>query len=130
MVPTFAQVYRDGKKTEVATEKIVLGDIVEVHGGDRVPADIRKWKRRKETQNNYAKWTIHPPPEGIILSQGFKVDNSSLTGESEPMSRSAECTSDDPLESKNMAFYSTFAVEGSTKGIVVNTGKNTVIHKA
>ncbi|KAL3101947.1 hypothetical protein niasHS_003356 [Heterodera schachtii] len=106
MVPTFAQVYRDGKKTEVATEKIVLGDIVEVHGGDRVPADIR-----------------------IILSQGFKVDNSSLTGESEPMSRSAECTSDDPLESKNMAFYSTFAVEGSTKGIVVNTGKNTAVGK-
>uniref|UniRef100_A0A914HYI3 Na(+)/K(+)-exchanging ATPase n=1 Tax=Globodera rostochiensis TaxID=31243 RepID=A0A914HYI3_GLORO len=106
MVPTFANVYRDGKKTEVATEKIVLGDIVEVHGGDRVPADIR-----------------------IISAAGFKVDNSSLTGECEPLSRSADCTSDDPLESKNMAFYSTFAVEGTTKGIVINTGKNTAVGK-
>jgi len=41
-----------------------------------------------------------------------QVDNSSLTGESEPQSRSPEHTSDNPLETKNLAFFSTNAVEG------------------
>ena len=69
MVPTFALVRRNGEKIQLPTEKLVVGDIVEVKGGDRVPADLR-----------------------IIKAMSFKVDNSSLTGESEPQSRSAECT--------------------------------------
>jgi len=43
MVPTFANTYRDGKKVELPTENLVLGDIVEVRGGDRIPADLRKY---------------------------------------------------------------------------------------
>ncbi|ETN87086.1 Na,H/K antiporter P-type ATPase, alpha subunit [Necator americanus] len=41
MVPTFALVHRDGQKQQIRTEELVIGDIVEVKGGDRVPADIR-----------------------------------------------------------------------------------------
>ena len=41
MVPTFAIIFRDGKKVELPTEKLVLGDLVEVRGGDRIPADLR-----------------------------------------------------------------------------------------
>jgi magnesium-transporting ATPase (P-type) len=41
-----------------------------------------------------------------------QVDNSSLTGESEPQSRGPEFTHDNPLETKNVAFFSTNAVEG------------------
>lgn len=89
---------------QLATEKLVVGDIVEVKGGDRIPADIR-----------------------IISAMGFKVDNSSLTGESEPQSRSAEYTNQNPLETKNIAFFSTNAVEGTALGVVVNTGDRTVI---
>jgi sodium/potassium-transporting ATPase subunit alpha len=48
----------------------------------------------------------------ILEAHGFKVDNSSLTGESEPQSRSNEMTHENPLETKNLAFLSTFAVEG------------------
>jgi len=48
----------------------------------------------------------------IIESHSFKVDNSSLTGESEPQSRTPEFTHDDPLETKNLVFSSTHAVEG------------------
>lgn len=48
----------------------------------------------------------------VLSSQSFKVDNSSLTGESEPVSRSPDCSHDNPLETKNLAFFSTFAVEG------------------
>jgi len=41
----------------------------------------------------------------------LQVDNASLTGESEPQSRTAEFTNDNPLETRNIAFYSTNAVE-------------------
>lgn len=44
----------------------------------------------------------------------IQVDNSSLTGESEPQSRTAEFTNDNPLETRNLAFFSTNAVEGET----------------
>jgi sodium/potassium-transporting ATPase subunit alpha len=104
MVPTIALVYRDGQKTQLPTEKLVVGDVVEVKGGDRIPADIR-----------------------IISAYGLKVDNSSLTGESEPQSRSPECTNPNPLETRNLAFFSTNAVEGTAKGVVVNTGDRTVM---
>lgn len=87
----------------MGTEKLVVGDIVEVKGGDRVPADLR-----------------------IISAMGFKVDNSSLTGESEPQSRSPEYTNVNPLETKNVAFFSTNAVEGNAVGIVIYTGDRTV----
>ena len=80
---------RNGEKRNLKAEELVVGDIVEVKFGDRVPADVR-----------------------IIKAQGFKVDNSSLTGESEPQSRSSEFTNENPLETKNLAFFSTFAVEG------------------
>ncbi|XP_045626278.1 sodium/potassium-transporting ATPase subunit alpha [Procambarus clarkii] len=104
MVPQYATVIREGERKHVQAEEICIGDIIEVTCGDRVPADVR-----------------------IISAKGFKVDNSSLTGESEPQSRSPEFTSDNPLETKNLAFFSTNAMEGTAKGIVINIGDNTVI---
>ena len=89
MVPQYAVVVREGLKQTMKAEEICIGDIVEVKFGDRIPADIR-----------------------IIEARGFKVDNSSLTGESEPQSRNSEFTNDNPLETKNLAFFSTNAVEG------------------
>lgn len=82
---------REGKKVSIKAEDVVIGDIVDVKFGDRIPADIR-----------------------IIESRGLKVDNSSLTGESEAQSRSPEFTHDNPLETKNLAFFSSNAVEGTT----------------
>lgn len=55
------------------------------------------------------------------------MDNSSLTGESEPQARTPECTHENPLETKNIAFFSTNALEGAAKGIVVKIGDNTVM---
>ncbi|KAL3091724.1 hypothetical protein niasHT_024306 [Heterodera trifolii] len=104
LVPTYALVIRDGEKRQIPSSQLVVGDIVEVKGGDRVPADIR-----------------------ITQAHGFKVDNSSLTGESEPQSRSPDCTHDEPLETRNLAFFSTNAVEGTASGVVVNTGDRTVM---
>ncbi|RZF46631.1 hypothetical protein LSTR_LSTR002963 [Laodelphax striatellus] len=104
MVPQFATVIRQGEKLTLRAEDIVLGDVVEVKFGDRIPADIR-----------------------IIESRGFKVDNSSLTGESEPQSRGIDFTHENPLETKNLAFFSTNAVEGTAKGVVISCGDNTVM---
>lgn len=42
----------------------------------------------------------------------YQVDNSSLTGESEPQTRSPEFTHENPLETRNICFFSTNCVEG------------------
>ncbi|KAH6930492.1 hypothetical protein HPB50_014086 [Hyalomma asiaticum] len=104
MVPQYAVVIRDGQKLHLPAEEVVVGDVCEVKGGDRIPADMR-----------------------VIQAQGFKVDNSSLTGESEPQTRSPELTNDNPLETRNLAFFSTNCVEGTGMGVVVNTGDRTVM---
>ena len=104
LVPHFANVVRDGQRVTINSESLTLGDIVFIQFGDRVPADLR-----------------------IIEAMGLKVDNSSLTGESEPQARSPEFTHDNPLETKNIAFFSTNVLEGTGKGIVINVGDNSVM---
>merc|ERR1712106_700760 len=105
LVPQYALVGRNGgEKITVKAEDLTLGDIVEIKFGDRCPADLR-----------------------ILEARGLKVDNSSLTGESEPQARSPEYTHENPLETKNLAFFSTNAVEGTAVGMVVNIGDNTVM---
>lgn len=44
-----------------------------------------------------------------------QVDNSSLTGESEPQTRSPEFTHENPLETRNICFFSTNCVEGERR---------------
>jgi sodium/potassium-transporting ATPase subunit alpha len=48
----------------------------------------------------------------------LQVDNSSLTGEPEPLRRVPEMTDPSPFETKNLAFYGTFFTEGSGKVVV------------
>ena len=104
LVPQYALAIRDGEKMNVKAEELTIGDIIEVKFGDRLPADMR-----------------------VVEATNFKVDNSSLTGESEPQTRTPEFTNDNPLETKNLAFFSTNAVEGTAKGIVVNIGDHSVM---
>ncbi|XP_072281651.1 sodium/potassium-transporting ATPase subunit alpha-3 [Pyxicephalus adspersus] len=104
MVPQQALVIREGEKMQLNAEEVVVGDLVEIKGGDRVPADLR-----------------------IISAHGCKVDNSSLTGESEPQTRSPDCTHDNPLETRNVTFFSTNCVEGTARGVVIATGDRTVM---
>ncbi|KAL3272569.1 hypothetical protein HHI36_014039 [Cryptolaemus montrouzieri] len=104
MVPSYAIVIRDGTEYTIPSEEVVVGDLVEIHAGGTVPADIR-----------------------VIDSSSLKVDNSPLTGESDPQSKYPKCTSDNPLETANLAFYSTNIVEGKGRGIVVSCGDDTLI---
>lgn len=102
-LPPAALVHRDGTVSEIPASELVVGDVIDVKLGDKIPADIR-----------------------VISNQKLKVDNSSLTGESEPLGRSVEMTDENPLETKNLAFFGTLAVDGTATGIVVNTGDRTV----
>ncbi|KAJ8904259.1 hypothetical protein NDN08_000783 [Rhodosorus marinus] len=102
-LPPQALAIRDGNVVEIEASSLVVGDVVEVKLGDKIPADIR-----------------------IIENSKLKVEMASLTGESEPLARTVECTDANPLETKNLAFFGTLAVEGTAKGIVVNTGDETV----
>merc|ERR1719193_800913 len=104
MVPQQALAIRNGEKKTIVAREICLGDIIEVKGGDKIPADIR-----------------------VIQSNSMKVDNSSLTGESEPQGRDAEDSKAEVLEARNIAFFSTNCVEGSARGIVIRCGDNTVM---
>ncbi|CAL4059849.1 unnamed protein product, partial [Meganyctiphanes norvegica] len=102
-VPQYVLCVRSGKKRKLAIEELCIGDIVEIKSGDRIPADIR-----------------------IIEACGFKVDYSRLTGESEPQQKSPEFTSENILETENVVLCSTYASEGTCKGIVFRIGDGTV----
>lgn len=104
MVPTFATVIRNGEIRRVPTENLVPGDLVHFKNGDKIPADIR-----------------------ITECRALRVENSSITGESEPLARTNYPTDDNPVESSNVAFFSSFAVDGEGKGIVIATGDSTMI---
>jgi sodium/potassium-transporting ATPase subunit alpha len=102
-LPPVTLVHRDGKVFEIDASQLVVGDVIDVKLGDKIPADIR-----------------------IIANQKLKVDNSSLTGESEPQGRTVDVTDNNPLETKNLAFFGTLAIDGTATGVVVNTGDGTV----
>jgi len=83
---------------------LVRGDVVKVKMGQKVPADI------------------------YILSQSdMKVDNAALTGESEPLNRGVGCTHESAWETKNVAFYGTFCVQGSCTAVCIRTGDDTMV---
>lgn len=103
-IPPKAYVWRNGKKKEMNAKDLVPGDIVEVNIGDNIPADMV-----------------------IIKSNEMKVNNASLTGESEELLRVPEENSRNIFESPNVAFFGTACTNGSGTGIVFKTGDNTVI---
>lgn len=97
-------VIRAGKQLELDSEELVAGDYVYLSEGDKVPADIR-----------------------ISVADGLRADEALLTGESVPVSKSAEAVGKDkPIyEQKSMLFSGSFIIGGSAEGVVVSTGNDT-----
>lgn len=109
MTAPMAKVKRNGKIEEVSAKDLVPGDIVILEAGNYVPADCR-----------------------LISSYNLKIEESSLTGETEPVLKNADCTfkGNIPVGDRlNMAFSSTTIVNGHAEAIVVQTGMNTMLGK-
>lgn len=105
LLPSYANVLRDGAQVRLRTEQLVPGDIVLLTAGDVVPADMRVIE--------------------IAVGCQLKVDMSNLTGESDPVTRSDQPTNENPLETRNLVFYSTRVVDGWAKCVVIFTGSFT-----
>mmetsp|Transcript_5223 Transcript_5223/g.8050 ORF Transcript_5223/g.8050 Transcript_5223/m.8050 type:complete len:1092 (+) Transcript_5223:52-3327(+) len=105
-LPEKCIVTRDGEAKEVLAENLVPGDLVKIQNGMKIPADIR-----------------------ILKQSEMKVDNASLTGESEAQKRDTAIMKEgsELLEATNMCFYGTLCVNGNGTGIVTATGDHTTI---
>jgi Ca2+-transporting ATPase len=107
LVRTNTRVIRNGEEFEIDSEGLVPGDIILLESGGKVPADIR-----------------------LIFAQGLKVDESLLTGESQPDAKDPALILGlkTPLGDKeNMAFAGTIITSGRGRGVVVATGSNTEV---
>ncbi|KAI1827332.1 cation-transporting ATPase pma1 [Xylaria intraflava] len=105
LVPSEAVVRREGQFQKVKTAHLVPGDIVQLHIGDKVPADLRL----------------------LNHSGDIRFDRAILTGESDEVEGSLDCTHPAFLESRNIALLGTVVVNGGGTGVVVLTGANSVM---
>ncbi len=107
-----SKVMRDGKMVVMKSEDIVPGDIVLLEAGDAVPADGR-----------------------ILSSASLKIEEAALTGESVPVSKTADAleldgAKDVPLgDRRNMMYMGSTVVYGRGKAVVTGTGMNTEMGK-
>ncbi|AYW48609.1 magnesium-transporting ATPase [Tetragenococcus osmophilus] len=104
-----SQVLRDGEVVEVKSSEIVPGDILQLNLGDRVPADAQ-----------------------ILNCNNFFVDESFLTGESEPSEKDEnyQTNQNDTIgDRKDLTFSGSLVVTGNAKAAVINTGLDTEIGK-
>ena len=109
LTPQIAKVTRNGVIKEVNAEELVPGDIIEITDGNFVPADCR-----------------------IISAFNLKIEESSLTGETEPVCKDSKPIYDNKLslgDMKNMAFMASVVVAGHGKAIVTETGMDTKLGK-
>ena len=105
MVQTDCTVLRDGKELDIPIADVVPGDIVVLNAGAIIPADLR-----------------------LISAKDFFVSQSSLTGESMPVEKSAETSSvagRGIIELQNACFQGSNVLSGTARGVVVNTGIRT-----
>ncbi len=105
-VQTSTFVIRKGAESEVRISEIVPGDIVLLHAGSIIPADLR-----------------------LISAKDFFVSESALSGESMPIEKSAAVVSSSVrsvMELPNACFFGTSVTSGTARGLVINTGIRTL----
>ena len=103
MVPHRCRVLRDGRPAEVDVQELVRGDVVMLEAGDTVPADCR-----------------------LVETHDLTVNNAAITGESEPVSRTAEAdTAGDALRARNCVRMGTDVITGMARAVVFATAQAT-----
>lgn len=106
-VETMTTVVRDGMEISIPDYEVVRGDILVLREGEKIPSDAR-----------------------VITANGLKLDEASLTGESEPVGKIVETIHQKDLpvaEQRNMVFKGTNIVIGNGQAVVVATGVHTAI---
>ena len=109
MTPPKAKAIRNGKIVEINAEELVVGDIIELESGTYVPADCR-----------------------LLESYNLKIEESSLTGETEPVLKDASIIAKRDIalgDMLNMAFMASIVVNGHGKAVVTEIGMNTKVGK-
>ncbi|WNB87064.1 HAD-IC family P-type ATPase [Cellulomonas sp. ATA003] len=101
-----AQVRRDAEWAVVDSATLVVGDVVRVRSGDRVPADAR-----------------------LLTSTQLQVDESALTGESVASEKADDVVAADAGvgDRASMLFSGTIVTAGTGEAVVVATGRDTEI---
>jgi magnesium-transporting ATPase (P-type) len=109
MLPTYARVLRDAEEKRIQAEELVPGDTMLLAEGDHVSADGR-----------------------LVQAFELQADQSTLTGESRPVSKTDEPVVQTDLaytELPNLVFAGTNIAAGTGKAIVLTTGMNTEFGK-
>ncbi len=108
MLSLDAHVLRDRDWTEIDADQLVPGDIVRLKSGDRVPADLR-----------------------LLEAKNLRIEESALTGESEPAAKQVEPVHADAVigDRYSMAYSGTMVAAGRGKGVVAATGTETELGK-
>ena len=97
------RVRRADRETTVAASELVAGDLISLRAGDAVPADCR-----------------------LLAGHGLEIDESSLTGESIPVPKSAKATSAPALaDRRSMLYDGSVVASGRAEAVVVATGDRT-----
>ena len=106
MLSLHATVLHDGLWQEIDAEYLVPGDVVRFGPGDKIPADTR-----------------------ILTAQRLKIDESMLTGESEPAEKNTDNVEANAGigDRANIAHSGTVVTQGNGTGVVYATGANTEI---
>jgi len=103
LVHTNVTVYRNGKPKEIPIREVVPGDIVELHAGDIIPADLR-----------------------IISAKDLFVNQATLTGESMPIEKTPTVSIKNKIttatDAENIVFMGSSVVSGTALGVVIRTG--------
>lgn len=101
MLSVNARVVRDGEEVRIPATDIVPGDVMVLEAGDRINADAR-----------------------ILSCSDFSADQSTLTGESNPIRKTSDAMLKDCeyLEAENMVFSGTSAAAGTCRALAVSTG--------
>src|SRR3989338_659460 len=106
-VETTSTVTREGRELVIPDSEVVPGDIIILEEGEKIPADAR-----------------------VISANNLTIDESTLTGESEPIHKTDEKIDGRDLQTgdqKNIVFKGTNIVAGNGRALVVSTGTKTVI---
>ncbi len=109
MMPQSALVLRNNNPVKIELNKLVPGDIILLEAGDTVPADGR-----------------------LITTHSFKVDEASLTGESNNVEKKTDTISEPnlvPGDQHNMVFKGTHVSNGSATAVVTAIGMSTELGK-